>query len=240
MCVRQSAQGGAHELSRGPGRGARRVVLPARRAADRLAEGAVLARAVHRARRLHGGSAEEVLPARAGARSAAALRLLHHVHRRRQGRVGRGRRAALHVRSRHPRRRLARRPEGAGHDPLGLGARTRSTASCGCTTGCSRCPIRTRCRRARTSSPRSTRSRSSSCRARRSSRAWRRIRRARGISSSEPATSSATRSTRKPGALVFNRTVTLRDQLGEGEGQVGPARPENESARERPGRFRFM
>ena len=34
---------------------------------DRLAQGAVLARAVHRARRLHGRPAEEVLPARAGA-----------------------------------------------------------------------------------------------------------------------------------------------------------------------------
>ena len=41
---------------------------------DRLAQGAVLARALHRARRLHGRSAEEVLPPRAGPRSAAALR----------------------------------------------------------------------------------------------------------------------------------------------------------------------
>ena len=33
---------------------------------------------------------------------------------------------------------------GAGHDPLGVRRRTRSTASSGSTTGCSRCPTRTR------------------------------------------------------------------------------------------------
>ena len=37
-------------------------------------------------RRLPRGSAEEVLPPRAGPRGAAALRLLHHLHRRREGR----------------------------------------------------------------------------------------------------------------------------------------------------------
>ena len=45
------------------------------------AQGAVLARALHRAGRLPRRSAEEVFPALARARSAAALRLLHHVHR---------------------------------------------------------------------------------------------------------------------------------------------------------------
>ena len=48
----------------------------------RHAQGAVLARALHRARRLHGGPAEEVLPAGAGTRGAAARRLLHHLHAR--------------------------------------------------------------------------------------------------------------------------------------------------------------
>ena len=52
----------------------------------RHAQGAVLARALHRARRLHGGSAEEVLPAVARPGSAAAVRVLHHVHRGREGR----------------------------------------------------------------------------------------------------------------------------------------------------------
>ncbi len=47
---------------------------------------AVFARAVHRGRRLHGGRAEEILPPRAGPRSAAALRVLHHLHRSGEGR----------------------------------------------------------------------------------------------------------------------------------------------------------
>ena len=124
--------------------------------------------------------------------------------------AGRDRRAALHVRSGHARRRRARRPQSAGHHPLGVGARTRSTASCGCTTSCSRCPTPTTSPRGRISSRRSIPSRSSSCPARRSSRAWRRIRRERAISSSETAISSATRRFARR-ALVFNRTVTLRD-----------------------------
>ena len=44
------------------------------------AQGAVLARALHRARRLPRGSAEEVLPPGAGTRGAAALRVLRDVH----------------------------------------------------------------------------------------------------------------------------------------------------------------
>ena len=73
-------------------------------------------------RRLPGGSAEEVLPAGAGPRSAAALRLLHHLHRRREGPGDRrDRRAALHLRSGDARRRRARRPEGEGDAALGVG-----------------------------------------------------------------------------------------------------------------------
>ena len=52
---------------------------------SRNAQGPVRPRALHRARRLHGGPAEEVLPAVARQRSPAALRLLHQVHRRREG-----------------------------------------------------------------------------------------------------------------------------------------------------------
>ena len=96
---RAPAQGRDHELSRRCSRDARCVVLPARRAEDGLAASSVFARAVHRARRLHGGSAEEVLPPRSGARSPAALRLLRHVYGRGEGRVRRDRRIALHVRS---------------------------------------------------------------------------------------------------------------------------------------------
>ena len=51
----------------------------------------VLARAVHRARRLHGGPAAKVLPPGPRTRGAAAVRVLHHVHGRHQGRRGRGR-----------------------------------------------------------------------------------------------------------------------------------------------------
>ena len=78
----------------GPGRDARRAALPARRAEDRIAAGAVLARALDRAGRLHGGPAEEVLPARARAGGAAPLRLSDHLHGGRQGCGRRGRRGA--------------------------------------------------------------------------------------------------------------------------------------------------
>ena len=61
---------------------------------------AVLARALHRARRLHGEPAEEVLPAVARHRGAPALRLHPQVRAGRQGRRRRDRRAALHDRSR--------------------------------------------------------------------------------------------------------------------------------------------
>ena len=91
------------------------------KAGDGHAQGAVLARAVHRAGRLHGRRAEEVLPPRARPRSAAALRVLHHVHRRGEGRGRQDHRAALHLRPGHARRQRAGRPQGEGHDPLGLG-----------------------------------------------------------------------------------------------------------------------
>ena len=225
MCVVESAQGRAHELSGRTGRGARRVVLSARRAADRLAQGAVLARAVDRARRLHGGSAEEVLPARAGPRGASALRLLHHVHGRREGRA-RARSSSFAARTIR-RRAAATRPTAARcrAPSTGCRRRTRSTASCGCTTSCSRVPdpdggARTAGLHRRRESGLAGR------RAGREDRAERGERSApgRAISSSGRAISSAMSSIRKPGALVFNRTVTLRDSLGEDEGQVaGPS-----------------
>ena len=61
-------------------------------------------------RRLPRGAAEEVLPPGARPRGAAALRVLRHVHRRGEGRARRGRRAALHLRSR--RRAAAMRRDG--------------------------------------------------------------------------------------------------------------------------------
>ena len=57
-----------------------------------------------------------------GPGGAAAVRLLRQVHRRREGREDRrGGRAALHLRPGHARRRRPGRPQGQGHDPLGLG-----------------------------------------------------------------------------------------------------------------------
>ena len=64
---------------------------------SRDAKSAVLARAVHRARGLHGGPAEEVLPPLPGQGSASAVGLLHHLHGCREGRSRRHRRAPLHV-----------------------------------------------------------------------------------------------------------------------------------------------
>ena len=84
-------------------------------------QGALHARAVDRARRLHGGAADEVLPPGPGPRGAAAVRVLRDLPRGREGRGRRGRRAALHVRPGHARRRRARRPPAQGDAPLGLG-----------------------------------------------------------------------------------------------------------------------
>ena len=79
-------------------------------------------RALHRARRLHGESAEEVLPPRAGPRGAAALRLLRHLPRGGEECRWRGGGIALHLRSGDARRqRAARRTQGAGDAALGGG-----------------------------------------------------------------------------------------------------------------------
>ena len=95
-----AAEGGVDELPGGRGRRGRRH-QQSRRRRRRHAQGAVFARAVHRARRLHGAAAEEVLPAVAGEGSASAVRVLHHLHRGRQRRTRGGAGAALHLRSGH-------------------------------------------------------------------------------------------------------------------------------------------
>ena len=64
-----------------------------------IAPGEIRARDLCRARRLHGESAEEILPPLAGAGGAAALRLFHHLPRGGEGCFGRGGRASLHLRS---------------------------------------------------------------------------------------------------------------------------------------------
>ena len=77
---------------------------------------------LHRARRFHGESAEEILPPVARHRGAAALRLFHHLPRGGEERAGEVDRAALHLRSGDPGRQRARRPQGEGDAALGVGA----------------------------------------------------------------------------------------------------------------------
>ena len=86
-----------------------------------VAQGAVRARDPHRARRLHGERAEQVPSPEAGRRGAAALRLHHQVRARRQGRGRQRRRAALQPRCRVAQRLRGVGPQGQRHDPLGLG-----------------------------------------------------------------------------------------------------------------------
>ena len=81
----EAPQGGYRKLPRRPGRALRRSKQP-RRPRRGSPPGALLPGAVYRAGRLHGGPAEEVLPPGPRTRGAAALRLLHHLHRCDKGR----------------------------------------------------------------------------------------------------------------------------------------------------------
>ena len=114
-------------------------------AGGRHAQGAVLARALDRARRLHGGPAAR---SSSGWRPGREVRLRYAYfvtcQRGGEGRRRRGRRAALHLRSRDPRRRRARRPRAQGDAPLGLGRATRCRPRCASTSTCSRGPTRAR------------------------------------------------------------------------------------------------
>ena len=79
-----------------------------------------------------------------GARGAAALRLFHHLPRGGEECGRRGGRAALHLRSRDPRRQRAGRPQGAGDAALGCRRRMRVPAEVRLYNQlCSRAPIRT-------------------------------------------------------------------------------------------------
>ena len=79
-------------------------------------------RIIHRARRLHGKPAEEILPALARRRSALALRLFHHLPRSREECRRRSHRTTLRLRSGDQRRQCAGRAQGQGHAALGVGA----------------------------------------------------------------------------------------------------------------------
>ena len=117
-----AAQSGDRELS---GRAKRRArgAQSSGQSRGRHAAPAFFPRAFHRARRFHGKSAEEILPAVARRRGAAALRLFHHLPRIRERCRRRSGRAALHLRSRHQRRQRARRPQGQGDAALAVGGR---------------------------------------------------------------------------------------------------------------------
>ena len=104
----------------------------------RQPQGALLARAVDRARRLHGGAGAQVLPPGSRPRGAAAVRVLRHLHRGRQGRRRQDRGAALHLRPGDARRRRARRPSPQGDAPLGVGRARRARPRSGSTTTSSR------------------------------------------------------------------------------------------------------
>ena len=117
----------AHQQSGGSGR---------RHAPDHLRS-----RALRRARRLHGGPAEEVLPSVARPGGAAALRLLRHLPDGGEERRGRGGRTALHLRSGDARRQLAadgRKVQATLH---WVAARMRCRPRCGYIRTCSTAPI---------------------------------------------------------------------------------------------------
>ncbi len=141
-----AAEGRPHELPRGTERDAGRRQQPGG-CLGGGPRGAVLARAVHRARRLHGRAAEEVLPAGARPRGASAQRLSHHLSGGGEGRGRRDRRAASAPTTR--RRAAATPPMAARSRPRCTGCRPRTpwTARCGSTTASSR--PRTRIRRRR-------------------------------------------------------------------------------------------
>ena len=148
-----------------------------------------------------------------GQGSPPPLRLLHQVRRGRQGRGRQRRRAPLHLRPGDEGRGLAAgRPQGQGDPPLGLGARTPSTPRSASTTRCSRSATRR-------ASPKGV--------------DWKATLNPKSLevikgAKLEPALAAAAPESRwqfermgyfcadrrdsKPGALVFNRTVTLRDE----------------------------
>ena len=200
------AQGRDRELPRGPGRGARRGQQP-RGPRGRHAQGALLARALDRARGLHGGPAEEVLPAGPGPRGAPPLRLLRHLPRGGEGR-GRARSSSCAAPTTRPRAAATRPTAGARRRrSTGSPPPTRCPPRCASTTTSSR--GRTRAPTA-TSSPTSTRSRRRCSRGASSSRASPRLPVGETVQFERlgyfcPDPDS------KPGRPVFNRTLTLKD-----------------------------
>ena len=102
-----AAQSHDRELSGRPERGSRGG-QPPRGSGRRHPPRPFRPRAFHRARRLHGESAEEILPPVARHGGTPALRLFHHLPRGGEECGRRGGRTALHLRSRRPRAAMRR------------------------------------------------------------------------------------------------------------------------------------
>ncbi len=115
--------------------------------------GPVFARALHRAGRFPRRSAQAVFPPVARPRSAPALRLLHHLHRRGEERRGRSDRSPLHLRSGHARRQRARWTQSEIDHPLGFGRACHRRRSAPLRNSLHRARIPTKPKRARTSPP---------------------------------------------------------------------------------------
>ena len=114
------------ELPGGPGRGGRRrptTPRTRRRARARCPSRASCGSSATTSWRTRRRSSSA---SRRAARCACARAYFVTCTRGRQGRGGRGRRAALHLRPGHARRRRARRPPAQGHAPLGLGRARRA------------------------------------------------------------------------------------------------------------------
>ena len=99
---------------------------------------------LHRARRLHGSAAAEILPPQTRRRSAAEIRLHHQVRRSGERRRRQHHRTALHRRPRQQDRRRDRRAAKSKARSTGSAPRTPWTPKCASTTASSPCPSRMR------------------------------------------------------------------------------------------------
>ena len=216
------AQGGDRELPRGPGRGDGGGQQPRGPRAGH-APGAVLARDLDRAGRLPRGAAAEVPPAEPRRRGAAALRLPDHLHRRGEGPASG---EVVEVRARYdPATRGGDTPDGrkvkatihwvsAAH-AVEAEVRLYDTLF-------TRRAARRRARGPGLRRGPQPRLAARCCAAASSSRRWPRPApgralpvRALGYFCADPGDS-------RPGAPVFNRTVTLKDSLGPHREAAGP------------------
>ncbi len=145
------------ELPRGPGRGGRRRQQPGGR--RRPARARCRSRACSTSSRTTSARTRRRSSSawRRAARCGCATPTSSRARERRQGRDGRGRRAALHLRPGDARRRRAGRPQGEGDAALGVGGARRRRPRCGSTIACSpsRTPATRRRRLPRRSSTRS-------------------------------------------------------------------------------------